>query len=75
METLEKQRPGAVTETADAQEAEPAHAQAHAHHWVIEEAAGPNSHGVCLGCHAERDFRNWLTESDFVTRGERLYAA
>lgn len=48
---------------------------AHAHHWLIEEATGPKSHGVCRDCHAEREFRNWLAEADFVTRGERLYAA
>jgi len=47
----------------------------HAHHWVIDEAAGPESHGVCRSCRAEREFRNWLMETDFVTRGERLYAA
>ena len=28
------------------------------HHWLIEEPAGPTSHGVCKRCGAEREFFN-----------------
>jgi len=69
-ETMERTESGASSESELAPSA-----PGHAHHWVIDEAAGPQSHGVCRECHEERDFRNWLTETDFVTRGERLYAA
>ena len=38
----------------------------HAHRWVIEEPNGPVSRGRCKLCLAERDFKNWLAESDFI---------
>ena len=40
---------------------------AHAHHWKIDEAHGQLSAGVCVGCEARRDFRNWIAETDFIT--------
>ncbi len=40
---------------------------AHAHHWKIDEAHGQLSTGVCVGCEARREFRNWIAETDFIT--------
>lgn len=28
------------------------------HHWIIDRANGPVSHGICKFCHEERDFSN-----------------
>lgn len=30
------------------------------HHWIIEEATGPSSAGVCRHCGARREFRNYV---------------
>lgn len=43
---------------------------AHHHHWLIEEVSGLLSVGVCRYCHARREFRNWLSETDFITNTE-----
>ena len=32
------------------------------HHWLIEEAQGPTSRGVCKRCGARRDFLNSIPE-------------
>lgn len=50
-------------------------APAHAHHWVIEEAAGPLSGGRCKTCGAVKTFKNWLADSDFITNEEHRMAA
>jgi hypothetical protein len=42
----------------------------HAHRWVIEEPNGPISRGRCKICRQERDFKNWLSETDFITNEE-----
>ena len=42
----------------------------HAHRWLIEEANGPTSRGTCRVCKAERVFKNWLEDTDFVTNEE-----
>ncbi len=34
----------------------------HAHHWRIDEAAGPVSRGECLSCGTTREFRNFPEE-------------
>lgn len=47
----------------------------HAHHWMIEEASGPLSGGRCKSCGANRAFKNWLAESDFITNEEHRSAA
>ena len=47
----------------------------HAHHWVIAEARGPFSPGVCKKCGAEKQFKNWLGETDFITNEEHRQAA
>ena len=60
--TLERPAPTATT-------------QAHAHHWIIEEAHGPESPAFCRVCGESRRFKNWLAESDFVTNEERRSAA
>lgn len=39
----------------------------HQHHWVIEEANGPTSAGVCKSCHRHRDFKNWLPDPDVIS--------
>jgi len=40
------------------------------HHWLIDEANGERSAGHCKHCFARRDFRNWLSEFDFIGREE-----
>ncbi|MGE5597208.1 MAG: hypothetical protein ACM3S1_14385 [Hyphomicrobiales bacterium] len=47
----------------------------HAHRWLIEEARGPVSRGVCKVCGAEKEFRNWLEDGDFITNEEHRQAA
>lgn len=42
----------------------------HAHHWRIEEPNGNVSLGRCKSCGATKEFKNWLTETDFVTNEE-----
>ena len=41
-------------------------AKVHAHRWLIEEPHGELSRGTCRICGAEKLFRNWLQELDFV---------
>ena len=47
----------------------------HAHRWLIEEPNGPLSHGRCKVCNAEKEFKNWLAETDFITSEEHRQAA
>lgn len=47
----------------------------HAHHWLIEEANGQQSRGVCKRCGAIKQFKNWLEDSDFITNEEHRVAA
>lgn len=47
----------------------------HFHHWRIEEANGPRSVGVCKYCGAEKQFKNWLEDSDFITNEEHRNTA
>jgi hypothetical protein len=50
-------------------------AEAHAHHWLIEEANGEKSRGICKRCGAIKQFKNWLEDSDFITNEEHRVAA
>ena len=45
------------------------------HHWRIEDPDGLMSRGYCRNCGQEREFRNWLEETDFTTRVEFEFAA
>ncbi len=47
----------------------------HAHRWLIEEPSGPMSRGVCKLCGANKEFKNWLSEGDFITNEEHRIAA
>jgi hypothetical protein len=47
----------------------------HFHHWRIEEANGPQSRGICKYCGAEKVFKNWLEDSDFITNEEHRSTA
>jgi hypothetical protein len=47
----------------------------HAHRWRIEEPNGPVSHGVCKVCGTTKEFKNWLSEGDFITNEEHRIAA
>ena len=49
--------------------------QSHAHRWRIGEPEGPESVGTCAVCGENRTFRNWLSESDFITNEERRQSA
>ena len=47
----------------------------HFHRWRIEEPDGPKSVGRC-DCGTEKTFKNWLSDSDFITNEEhRVMAA
>jgi hypothetical protein len=45
--------------------------QEHAHRWRIAEPNGPTSAASCKFCGAVREFKNWLSEADYLTREER----
>ena len=47
----------------------------HAHHWRIDEANGPLSSGVCKICGVAKPFKNWLSDTDFITNTEHQVAA
>lgn len=47
----------------------------HAHRWRIPEPNGAVSIGVCKVCGAEKQFRNWLSDMDFITNEEHRQAA
>jgi hypothetical protein len=47
----------------------------HAHRWRIDEPNGQMSRGQCRVCGAERLFKNWLEDSDFITNTEHRMAA
>ena len=47
----------------------------HMHHWMIEEANGPQSPAVCKTCGEYRMFKNSLADGDFLTNEERRSAA
>lgn len=47
----------------------------HAHRWRISEPNGEYSDAVCVACGAEKQFRNWLAETDYITRSEVGLAA
>jgi hypothetical protein len=47
----------------------------HAHRWRIEEPEGLESIGTCKECGETRAFKNWLSDSDFITNEERRQAA
>ncbi len=47
----------------------------HAHRWLICEANGPTSTGICKICKAEKPFKNWLEDADFITNEEHRMAA
>ncbi len=44
------------------------------HHWVIEEADGPTSQGVCRFCGEAKEFRNYMTASHWGSDRERKEA-
>jgi hypothetical protein len=47
----------------------------HAHRWRIAEPNGPASAGICRMCGASGLFKNWLSESDFLTNEEHRSGA
>ena len=53
----------------------PAPAPDHFHHWKIEEPNGQVSRGVCKHCGVEKQFKNWLSDGDFITNEEHRSAA
>lgn len=52
-----------------------AEAPEHFHRWRIDEPNGPTSRGVCKVCGAEKEFKNWLSDMDFITNEEHRVAA
>ena len=47
----------------------------HYHRWRIDEPNGPTSTGVCKVCGATKNFKNWLSDMDFITNEEHRLAA
>lgn len=47
----------------------------HFHHWRIEEPNGLLSIGICKVCGATKEFKNWLSDGDFITNEEHRSAA
>lgn len=47
----------------------------HFHRWRIDEPNGPISQGVCKVCGQKKQFKNWLSEGDFITNEEHRSAA
>jgi hypothetical protein len=47
----------------------------HFHHWKIAEPNGLISTGVCKHCGVTKEFRNWLSDGDFITNEEHRSAA
>ena len=47
----------------------------HYHRWRIEEPSGPFSTGTCKVCGKTRQFKNWLSDMDFITNEEHRLAA
>ena len=43
------------------------------HHWVIDPANGPESHGVCRKCGLERAFINHVPSAGWRARGANDY--
>lgn len=46
----------------------------HAHHWLIAEAKGLMSPGLCTCCGVWKQFKNWDSGHDFVLTVEARYA-
>jgi hypothetical protein len=47
----------------------------HFHHWKIAEPNGQVSVGTCKVCGATKEFKNWLSDGDFITNEEHRSAA
>ena len=47
----------------------------HFHRWRIDEPNGPVSTGTCKVCGQSRQFKNWLSDMDFITNEEHRIAA
>lgn len=47
----------------------------HYHRWRIDEPNGPVSTGVCKVCGVTKQFKNWLSDGDFITNEEHRAAA
>jgi hypothetical protein len=47
----------------------------HFHHWKIDEPNGQVSVGVCKTCGETKQFKNWLSDGDFITNEEHRSAA
>jgi hypothetical protein len=47
----------------------------HFHRWRIDEPNGAISVGVCKICGTTKQFKNWLSDGDFITNEEHRSAA
>ncbi|MCC6382367.1 MAG: hypothetical protein IT304_07645 [Dehalococcoidia bacterium] len=63
-----------MAETTTTNQAEAARPD-HYHRWRIEEPNGPVSTGVCKICGQTKQFKNWLSDMDFITNEEHRIAA
>ncbi|MCC6959169.1 MAG: hypothetical protein IT301_04925 [Dehalococcoidia bacterium] len=53
----------------------PAAEEQHFHRWRIEEPNGQLSIGTCKTCGATKEFKNWLSDGDFITNEEHRMAS
>jgi hypothetical protein len=47
----------------------------HFHRWRIDEPNGQISVGTCKTCGATKEFKNWLSDGDFITNEEHRMAS
>ncbi len=47
----------------------------HFHRWRIDEPNGQLSVGTCKTCGATKEFKNWLSDGDFITNEEHRIAS
>ena len=47
----------------------------HFHRWRIDEPNGAVSTGTCKICGTTKQFKNWLSDMDFITNEEHRAAA
>lgn len=47
----------------------------HFHRWRIDEPNGQLSIGTCKTCGVTKEFKNWLSDGDFITNEEHRIAS
>jgi hypothetical protein len=64
-----------VSTMAQASTATKPAASDHFHRWRIDEPNGQFSLGTCKVCGTTKEFKNWLSDGDFITNEEHRVSA